>query len=459
MKIGLISKRLVMALLASVLMVPASAPAQASTFDYSSQGQVISPVAIWLPANATVPKQGTQISMSFEIPNYNGTNSPNASQYTARPTVSYVIADFAYESYVGMGFGTVAQDGDLGFLLMMDFGNTQDFTGPFQLFVLFDEAATSYDAAGVEGVWSWEAGGEYGIWLPATANYSAATFVVDHWEFQTPKSISAVVDNVQYVCPNAVITNPSNCASVSGQTGTVLKFSNVNSTDISILSSPAFRNGFIGVSGLSALMQTAITSAVAAPPRDSSADLTPAPVLPYHGPRALAGVIKPVKLGGELTIQGKGMQEVVRAEAVLPNGAGTQALEFRVGEEGLSLAVPNNLKPGVYDLVLTTRTYGAHTIIGGLVVRESMIDEFVYHMKSGWVDSEAQAAIKAFAAGKTSMAKKIHCMVNGPARAADLALNACDVVKQTEPTAAEMVTSTKDTYSKTGVWLKIWISY
>lgn len=459
MKISIVAKRIIMVLLASVLAVPAALPAQASTYDFSAQGQVISPVAIWLPANVDVPKQGTQISMSFVIPNYNGTLSPNASLYTANPTISYVIADFAYESYPGMGYGTIAQDGELGYLLMMDFGSTQRFTGPFQLIVLFDEAATSYDAAGVDGVWSWEAGGEYGIWLPATANYSAATFVVDHWVFQIPKSVSAVVDNVQYVCPNAVIVTASACASVSGQVGTVLKFADVTTSELVQLGSPRFRNGFIGVSGLSALMQTSILSAVVAPPRDSTPDLTPAPILPYSGPRMHPGMIKPVTLGGELTIQGRGMQEVVRAGAVSASLPGIQPLESRVGADGLTIIAPSDLRPGVYDLVLTTRTYGTHTIIGGLVIRESMLDEFAFHMKSGWVDAEAQAAIAEFVSGKASMAKRIHCMVNGPVRAADLALNVCDVIKSVEPSAAEVVTSAKNTYSKTGAWLKIWISY
>jgi hypothetical protein len=92
MNLKTLSRRLVIAFFAALMVVPVSAPAQAS-FTYSEQGQVISPYAIWLPASADAPEQGSQISISYDVSGYNGTASP-PTQPSFMPTVSYVIADF-----------------------------------------------------------------------------------------------------------------------------------------------------------------------------------------------------------------------------------------------------------------------------------------------------------------------------------------------------------------------------
>ena len=163
---------------------------------------------------------------------------------------------------------------------------------------------------------------------------------------------------------------------------------------------------------------------------------------------------------GELVLAGKGMADVFEVSAKKSGSDSVTKLPFLLGGDGsLRVSTPSDFTPGVYDLMLSSRTYGNHTVIGGLVVRDSLIEEMSFHMKSGWVDAETQAAISAFVTGKAELAKKIHCLVNGPARAADLALNACDVIKTVAPTAAEFVASTRNTYTKTGSWLRIWISY
>jgi hypothetical protein len=152
-------------------------------------------------------------------------------------------------------------------LVLLDFGTENPFGGPYQFVIGFDSAATSYDAAGVENAWAWGDGTDVGIWVPDTADFSSATFIVDNWTFTETRSISSVVTGVAYQCPNTAVPTASNCASVSGQVGVVLKFDNGGSNDLDAMNQSRWRGGFVGISGLQALMPTAIAPLVEAPPR------------------------------------------------------------------------------------------------------------------------------------------------------------------------------------------------
>ncbi len=427
-------------LLASSLV--AAGPASSSLI---SKFQAQSPVSIYIPANQPVPAQGSTVTFSYDRDDFTGSNA--ASNYNSAlnvattATVTYVVADLGYRAYNDVG--TIATAGDLGYLVLLDFGSGQSFTYAYVGYVTFSSAATAVDASGVGGAYSYNDGGTAYVWLPSSVSLAGVTAVLDSWSFQQPRQIASSVSNHVLDCSKVSNSSTCNNLSVSERTGTLLTMSGGTI-------SSQMTNAFFGLVGRSSQIQGGLvqTSLV---PGGSSGESQQTSSPRYSGPEFYS-FGSPTVSGAKVLSAGKKLDSITSMKI---NGA---AVTYKVNSANeLEIELPKDLAPGKYDVEITS-THGKLTHLQGITIKALVpTKEISFKGDGAWLNYGSLIDLTNAAKQIGSDYTSVKCIVNAadPAVAERLAKRACSYIEANRLRGKAVTYESKSTFKGEGFWVRI----
>ena len=413
-----------------------------------SQFQAQSPVSFYIPANQPVPAQGSTVTFSWDRQDFTGPNADSEYQDALgtgpTATVTYVVADLGYVTYPDVN--TIASNGDLGYLVLLDFGGLPDFDYAFVGYVTFSSAATSADAVGVSGIFQFSDGGTDYLWAPSSIDTSAVTGVVDAWSFQTLTGITATASHV--LDCNTVVSGSSDCAALANKAGTRLTLANQPS------GSPVDPEDFIGLAGLTStivgglVQNSTVTLPGQTTPSGPSEENDP---VKYSGPELSPISGYEVFAGASAELQGKRLNEISSIEI-----GGKAATFTATSATELSLAVPADLAPGLYDLVINSSA-GKLTHINAIQVREPRKSFSITTRSTGKISESQYQEHALISAMQIPELNKARCIVNASsiAMAKAMANRLCALVKAANPYIQTTVVVPRSTVMNDTVYARV----
>lgn len=437
------------AIVATIALISAgiSLPAK-STSNLVSQFQAQSPVSVYIPANQPVPAQGSTVTLSFDQNDFTGPNAASdyqsALQTATTATVTYVIADLGYRSWPDVS--SIANPGDLGYLVLLDFGGGNDFNYAFTGYFSFSSAANSYDAVGVSGLYSFVDAGVTYVWAPATLDLTGGTALLSAWGFTSPTAFT-MQTNQTLDCSKVDSGAVTSCNGLTSLSGTVLSFTSSVSTVVR-------PTEFIGVAGLNSQISGGLvqTSLVQLPGGGASSQNSSE--VKYLGPTldSVRSTLS-VKEQGTLILHG---EKLISVNSIT---IASISVDFDIDESGvIQIKLPSGLKPGVYDIVMTSSS-GTTTFIDAVTVKApAKLRSFSLRLKAGDSVTNLLAEASNISAMYQVENGKIHCLANGEDsfEAAKLAESVCANLKVQGK--SQKLVSTKDTFQGDGYWVRVYIA-
>jgi hypothetical protein len=365
-----------------------------------SQFQAQSPVSVFIPANQPVPAQGSTVTFTYDRDDFTGSNADsdyqNALNVASTATVTYVVADLGYVLYQDVG--QIANPGDLGYLVLLDFGGGQEFTYAYVGYLSFSSAATSIDASGASGMFSFRDNGVDYLWAPASLDLSGVTAVLDAWNFPTPRSVSTIATSQTLDCAKVDSDFLTACNALSSKLGSTVTFSSGSQPTVG-------PTEFIGLVGRSSqiqggLVQSSIVQAPGAPAVQN------APIK-YSGPEFSGLSLKPVLNGTSTDLEGRKLDQI---SSITIDGKAAKLSDAT--DKSLKLELPAGLAPGVYDLVVTTANHGKLTHMNAIRIREELPPTSLTIKGSGVLSGEEFKKLTAFARTQNPDMNTVTCIVN-----------------------------------------------
>ena len=439
-----VSSFIVLALVTISLSLSNSAPAQAALV---SQFQAQSPVSVYIPANQPVPAQGSTVTLTFERSDFTGPNAEqqyeDALDTAPTATVRNVVADLGYRVYEDVN--TIANAGDLGYLVTLDFGAAPAFNYAYVGYFSFSTAATTIDATGVTGVYQFNSGGVDYLWVPTSVDTSAVTGIVDAWSYPTLTSITATSSHT-LVCSEVVnffsTENQDDCAALPSLAGTRLDVSSAPATVVS-------PDSFYGLAGLdSTIVGGLVQSSIVSLPSQNTGSTAPAK---YVGPEFSGLSAKEIMVGISTRLEGKNLDEISSIEI------GGKAATFTLdGDKALDLTLPAGLAPGLYDLVIQSGA-GKLTHINAIQVREPRRAFSITTRSEGRISEEQYQEHAIISSMQISELNKARCIVNGSnlAQAKEQAERLCALVAAANPNIETTVIEPRSTVKNNSVFARV----
>ena len=385
--------------LASAIFTLGLAPLSASSA-LVSQFQAQSPVSVFIPANQPVPAQGSTVSFSYDRDDFTGPdaddNYEQALDVATTATVTYVIADLGYTLYQDVG--QIANPGDLGYLVLLDFGAGSDFTYAYVGYLSFTSAATSIDASGASGMFSFTDSGVDYLWAPASLDLSGVTAVLDAWNFPTPRSVSTLATSQTLDCAKVDSIFLTACNALPSKLGSTVTFSSGSQPSVG-------PTDFVGLVGRSSQIQGGLVqSSIVQTPGAPAVQNAP---IKYSGPEFSGLSLKPVLNGTSTDLEGRKLDQI---SSITIDGKAAKLSDAT--EKSLKLELPAGLKAGVYDLVVTTANHGKLTHMNAIRVREELPPTSLTIKGSGVFTGEQFKKLTAFSRTQNPDMNTVTCIVN-----------------------------------------------
>lgn len=408
----------------------------------TSKFQAQSPTSVFIPANQAVPVQGSTVTLSFDRADFlgNGANANYASALSTSTTatVTKVIADFGYRAYAD--FTALGSNGELGYLVLLDFGSGRSFNFAYVGTFQFAQAATQIDATGVTGLFSYQDGSDHFLWAPSSlsSQVGVVTAVISSWAFTTSNAITATASNVTLDCTKVNSNASGSCQALVSKVGYSLKLTYAPASGNFI--SPTTFVGFVGLQSSIQNGLVQVSAPIGGSSNNSSNQVSQVKEVRYEGPEFSELSQKSMLPNLSYRLSGKKLDEITALSI-----AGKQ-VSFSATTDSVLITLPAGIEPGLYDLIVES-SHGKLTQGSAISVR-TPLKVWSYTTKSLEKVSEDDL-LEHFYVSKVqdSELSKARCIVNSKSleQALTAAKRLCALVRAGNASITETVVEARST--------------